>query len=77
MSVVASTASGIFDSVLKQSGPLLHTVLGQLHAGAKVEAKVTFDLPGPFDPVISVSAVIAFDAGALKIKELHIIPAVA
>lgn len=75
MSIIAAS---ILDQVSKQApvvGGLVHTVLSQLHAGAKIDAKVTFDLPGPFDPTISLSAIIAFENGNLKLKELHVTPA--
>lgn len=46
----------------------------QIHAGAKFEGRVTFDLPGPFDPVVDVIAEVRLDDGHLRIKELHIKP---
>lgn len=75
MSIIAAT---ILDQVSKQAPAatsVLGTILSQLHAGMKIDAKVTFDIPGPLDPSISVSAVIAFDGGSLRLKELHVTPA--
>lgn len=63
-------------SILNQvNSSIVGALLQQLHAGAKIEAKVTFDLPGPLDPVISLVADVSVDAGTLKIKELHVKPA--
>lgn len=63
MSILNQVNSGIISSLLQQ-----------IHAGAKIEAKITFDLPGPLDPVISLVADVAVDGGNLKIKELHVKP---
>ncbi len=71
-----SIAAGIIDQLSKQANTgAFGAILSQIHAGAKIDAKITFDLPGPFDPSISVSATISFDGGVLKIKELHVTPA--
>ena len=53
---------------------LAEKALAQIHAGAKFYGRVAFDLPGPFDPVVDVTAEVRLDDGHFRIKELHIKP---
>ena len=69
----AASGAGAGTAVAAAAG-LAGKVIEQIHAGAKFEGRVTFDLPGPFDPVVDVSAEVRLDDGHLRIKELHIKP---
>lgn len=69
----------IIDGMLKAgevAGPMAlsagRAVLGQIHSGVRVEAKVYFDLPGPFDPAVDLKFEGRLDDGHFKIKELHL-----
>ena len=69
----------IIDGMLKAgevAGPMALSagtaVLAQVHAGVRVEAKVFFDLPGPFDPAVDLKFEGRLDDGHFRVKELHI-----
>ena len=68
IAAAASTVSGMLV-------PFSSAVMKQIHAGCKVEARVTFDLPGPFDPVVNVVVEARLDDGQFRIKQFHLTPA--
>lgn len=65
--------------VAETAGPMALTagkaILSQVSAGIRIEAKVFFDLPGPFDPAVDLKFEGRVDGGHFRVKELHISPA--
>lgn len=70
----AQAASAVAAGGVPAAVGLAQAVLAQVHAGVRVEARVFFDLPGPFDPTVDVKAEARLDDGHFRIKELHILP---
>lgn len=73
--VALGAGSAMASAGLPAAVGLATAALAQVHAGVRVEARVTFDLPGPFDPVVNVTAEARLDDGHFRIKEFHLVPA--